>query len=98
LRARDDVVRLGGAALRGSEPAAHSLGSCARKGLSLDLYLTGSSNVKDGRGFWRPSTALSFLFWIRRLVRSEHVLYNDFVLAQAVNAATGSRLSSSSDT
>jgi len=70
----------------------HGGGSWAGKGFSLDLYLLAR---KDSRGFWDRSAAISFLLNLNKTANSFgarwRVLYNDFSVAQAVNAATGSR-------
>jgi hypothetical protein len=70
----------------------HGGGSWAGKGFSLDLYIPAR---KDSRGFWDRSAAISFLLNLNKTANSFgarwRVLYNDFSVARAVNAATGSR-------
>jgi hypothetical protein len=70
----------------------HGGGSWAGKGFSLDVYISAPT---DARGFWQRTTAINFLLGVdetaRRLGARWRVLYNDFTVAQAVNAATGSR-------
>lgn len=70
----------------------HGGGSWAGKGFSLDLSIPART---DSRGFWDRSAAISFLLNLNKTANSFgarwRVLYNDFSVAQAVNAATGSR-------
>jgi hypothetical protein len=71
----------------------HGLGSWKEKGFSVDLRLPAAR--LDSRGFYDRSAAISFLLNLSKAASSLgahwRVLYNDFSVAQAVNAATGSR-------
>jgi hypothetical protein len=70
----------------------HGGGSWAGKGFSVDLTLSGPL---DQRGFWQHSSAVDFLMQIDKTARAMgarwRVLYNDFRVAEEVNAATGMR-------
>lgn len=72
--------------------AGHGLGPWAGAGFSIDLSLKGSH---DQRGFWQHDAAVTFLLRLDATVTSLggrwRVLYNDFRVAQEVNAATGTR-------
>ncbi len=76
-----------------SNYSSHGLGRWKEKGFSLDLRLPEAR--LDGRGFYDRSAAISFLLNLNQAASSLgarwRVLYNDFSVAQAVNAATGSR-------
>jgi len=72
--------------------AGHGGGSWAGKGFSVDLTL---SSPLDQRGFWQHSAAVAFLTQIDATAKAQgarwRVLYNDFRVAEEVNAATGTR-------
>lgn len=72
--------------------AGHGLGPWAGAGFSIDLSLKGSH---DQRGFWQHDAAVTFLLRLdataKALGARWRVLYNDFRVAQEVNAATGTR-------
>jgi len=77
---------------KASNYGGHGGGSWAGKGFSVDLTVTAPS---DQRGFWQHSTAVTFLLRLdataQALGARWRVLYNDFRVAQEVNAATGMR-------
>jgi hypothetical protein len=70
----------------------HGGGSWADKGFSVDLSI---KSPTDQRGLWQHSTAVTFLLCLdataKALGARWRVLYNDFRVAQEVNAATGTR-------
>ena len=70
----------------------HGGGSWAGKGFSADLTL---STPLDQRGFWQHRAAVDFLMQIDATAKAMgarwRVLYNDFRVAEEVNAATGTR-------
>lgn len=70
----------------------HGGGSWAGKGFSADLTL---STPLDQRGFWQHGAAVDFLMQIDATAKAMgarwRVLYNDFRVAEEVNAATGTR-------
>ena len=71
----------------------HGGGSFKGKGFSVDIDLTNTST--DQRGFWWHDTAVAFLLRLNATAKAMgarwEVLYNDFRVAQEVNAATGTR-------
>jgi hypothetical protein len=73
--------------------AGHGLGAWADKHFSIDLTLPQAG--LDSRGFYRHAKAVSFLLNLNKVAVSMgatwRVLYNDFSVAQEVNAATGTR-------
>jgi hypothetical protein len=73
--------------------AGHGLGAWANKHFSIDLTLPQAG--LDSRGFYRHAKAVSFLLTLNKVAVSMgatwRILYNDFSVAQEVNAATGSR-------
>jgi hypothetical protein len=72
--------------------AGHGGGQWAGAGFSIDLALKGSH---DQRGFWQHDAAVTFLLRLDATATSLgarwRVLYNDFRVAQEVNAVTGTR-------
>jgi hypothetical protein len=64
----------------------------AGKGFSADLTISGPL---DQRGFFQPKDAVAFLLQIDATAKAQgarwRVLYNDFRVAEEVNAATGTR-------
>jgi len=79
-------------AFKASNYGGHGGGGWAGKGFSVDLTL---SVPHDQRGFWQHDTAVAFLLRLdaaaKTLGARWRVLYNDFRVAEEVNAATGSR-------
>jgi len=67
----------------------HGGGSFINRGFSLDLTIDG----RDGRGFFPPADAIKFLRAVHQaahhLGAEWRVLYNDFVVADALNRETG---------
>jgi len=65
----------------------------AGKGFSVDISL--QTTPTDKRGFWRHDTAVAFLMQLDATAKAMsarwRVLYNDFRVAEEVNAATGTR-------
>jgi hypothetical protein len=63
----------------------------AGKGFSADVYITAPT---DQRGFWQPKAAIAFLLQLDATATAFgarwHVLYDDFRVAQAVNAVAKS--------
>ena len=80
------------AAFKAGNYRGHGGGSWAGKGFSVDLTL---SPPLDQRGFWQHSAAVAFLMQIDATAKAQgarwRVLYNDFRVAEEVNAATGTR-------
>lgn len=80
------------ASFKASNYRGHGGGSWAGKGFSADLTL---STPLDQRGFWQHSAAVDFLMQIDATAKAMgarwRVLYNDFRVAEEVNAATGTR-------
>ena len=70
----------------------HGGGTWAGKGFSTDLTITAPP---DQRGFYQPGRAVAFLLQIDKTAKAMaarwRVLYNDFRVAEEVNAATGTR-------
>ena len=70
----------------------HGGGLWAGKGFSLDMYIKAGM---DQRGFWQHSTAVAFLLQLDATAKAMgarwRVLYDDFRVAEEVNAATGTR-------
>jgi hypothetical protein len=81
------------AAFKASSYRGHGGGGWAGKGFSVDLTLSAAS--VDQRGFWQHSAAVAFLMQIDATAKAQgarwRVLYNDFRVAEEVNAATGTR-------
>jgi hypothetical protein len=79
-------------AFSASNRAGHGGGTWAGKGFSVDISIAAPT---DPRGFWEHSTAVNFLLRLDATAKTMgarwRVLYNDFRVAQEVNAATGSR-------
>lgn len=79
-------------AFTASTYSGHGGGSWAGKGFSVDLFIRSPT---DQRGFWQHSTAVTFLLRLdataKALGARWRVLYDDFRVAQEVNAATGTR-------
>ncbi len=77
---------------RAGNYAGHGGGSFDSRGFSVDLSLT---TALDRRGFWDPATSVTFLLAVDRTAKAMgarwRVLYDDFVVAQQVNRATGVR-------
>ncbi len=71
----------------------HGLGAWESAGFSVDLKLT--DVPRDQRGFWRHNDAVQFLLQMdataKSLGASWRVLYNDYRVAEEVNAATKTR-------
>jgi hypothetical protein len=80
------------AAFKAGNYRGHGGGSWAGKGFSVDLTL---SAPLDRRGFWQHGAATAFLMRIDATAKAQgarwRVLYNDFRVAEEVNAATGTR-------
>ncbi|MDQ6648315.1 MAG: hypothetical protein M3Y93_14005, partial [Pseudomonadota bacterium] len=80
------------AAFKAGNYRGHGGGSWAGKGFSADLTL---STPLDQRGFWQHSAAVDFLLQIDATAKAMgarwRVLYNDFRVAEEVNATTGTR-------
>jgi hypothetical protein len=78
---------------RAGNYAGHGGGSFNGRGLSIDLYLTGTAT--DERGFWPREKAVEFLLALDAAAKAVGVrwraLYNDYSVALAVNSATGVR-------
>jgi len=70
----------------------HGGGTWAGKGFSTDITITAPL---DQRGFYQPGRAVAFLMQIDKTAKAMaarwRVLYNDFRVAEEVNAATGAR-------
>jgi len=79
-------------AFKASTYGGHGGGSWRGKGFSVDLTIGAPA---DPRGFWQHSTAVNFLLRLDVTAKAMgarwRVLYNDFRVAQEVNAATGTR-------
>jgi hypothetical protein len=77
---------------KASNYGGHGGGSWAGKGFSVDLTLLAPL---DQRGFWQHRAAVDFLMQLDATAKAQgarwRVLYNDFRVAEEVNAATGSR-------
>jgi hypothetical protein len=77
---------------KASNYGGHGGGHWAGKGFSVDLFVNAPT---DQRGFWQHDTAVTFLLRLdaaaKALGARWRVLYNDFRVAQEVNAATGTR-------
>jgi len=77
---------------KASNYGGHGGGTWAGQGFSVDLFVSAPT---DQRGFWQHSTAVAFLLRLDANAKAMgarwRVLYNDFRVAQEVNAATGTR-------
>jgi hypothetical protein len=73
----------------------HGGGSFAGAGFSVDLTLSGKKGELDKRGFYLHDNAVNFLLNLNQAANAMggkwRVLYNDFLVAEEVNHATGSR-------